>query len=121
MEKITKYNDEKQWRHIFYGSIMCFGLGLGLSYRYIKLKPGDFSVNSISFALKALGIGTLFCFGTFGLGIAAISKILKIKNIDDFSCAMKKCAKKSFSKLKVRSNKTDHDNNHECSIYQESH
>ncbi|EMR10754.1 hypothetical protein PNEG_00903 [Pneumocystis murina B123] len=106
---MSKNDSQNQWRYLLIASTVSLAQGLCLSYKYMKAKQGSFPANSVLFALKALGIGTLICFGTFGLGVATISKVLKVKNIEEFSYVMKDYAKKYFSSLKLSSEKADYE------------
>ncbi|KAG4301392.1 hypothetical protein PCK1_002318 [Pneumocystis canis] len=99
----------RQFKYILYASAAFLGLGLGCSLKCVKMKPSDFSTNSVLFGMKALGIGTLICFGTFGLGIMAVSKALNIKNMDEFSKFVKNYSGTSSSSLKITSNVPNHD------------
>ncbi|KAG5438930.1 hypothetical protein PCANB_002260 [Pneumocystis canis] len=110
MEKKTNYEVKKQCKYILYASVAFLGLGVIFSFKYTKVKPSDLSANSILFGLKALGISTFICFGTFGLGIITVSKTLKVKNVEEFSDFMKNYAKTSFRSLKITSNESDYDN-----------
>ncbi|QSL64613.1 hypothetical protein MERGE_001914 [Pneumocystis wakefieldiae] len=103
---MSKNDSQNHWKYLLTASTLSLAQGLGLSYKYMRV---TFPANSVLFALKALGIGTLICFGTFGLGIATVFKILKVKNIEEFSYAMKDCANKYFSSLKITSKKVDYE------------
>ncbi|KAG4305935.1 hypothetical protein PORY_000845 [Pneumocystis oryctolagi] len=70
---------EKSWKRLLYVSTIFLGL----------VRPRDLELNNILFAMKALSIGTFICIGTFGLGIAAISKALKVKNFEEFSTVIR--------------------------------
>lgn len=121
-EKTSENKRETQGKYLLCASALSLslGLGLGLSFRFTKIKQANISSNSILFGLKALGIGTLICFGTFGLGIVMVSKTLKVKNIDEFSNVMRNYAKISFPSLKVSSHEIDHDDTDTQTIFKNS-
>ncbi|KAG5513975.1 hypothetical protein PMAC_000597 [Pneumocystis sp. 'macacae'] len=106
---MPKYYEEKQFKHLLCASTVFLALGLGFSYKYIRLKPSDLSLNNVLFGIKALGISTLICIGTFGLGIVTVSRILKVKNVEEFSSIMRNYMKTSFPMLKVRSGEAECD------------
>ncbi|KTW30308.1 hypothetical protein T552_04086 [Pneumocystis carinii B80] len=107
---MPKDKTQNQWKYLLCASTVSLMQGLGLTYKHMKVKHLSFPANSILFALKALGIASLICFGAFGIGIAAVSKILEVNNIEEFSYAMKDCTKKYFPSLSLSSEKTDYEN-----------